>query len=67
MNYLKDDFKNVSGLMEQGLVDALWLPGIKNGLVNSVNNSAQGNLIDSRNFQYFVGMTNDAISGMNEE
>ena len=46
IDYLKDDFANVSSLMEKGLVDGLWVDSIKDGLFNSVNSAAQNNLID---------------------
>lgn len=40
LDYLNDDFQTVSGKLEESLINVLWMPGIKDNLITSINASA---------------------------
>ena len=54
IDYLKDDFENIASKMEKQLVNVLYFDSIKYGLFRSVKNSAQDNLLNPRNRQFFI-------------
>ena len=48
IDYLDEDFEDfakVSEKLSQTLINVLWLPGIRSGLNNGINNAAQENCV----------------------
>ena len=67
INYLEDDFENVSKKLEETLINTLWLDGIKNGLFSAVKKTAQNQLLKPDIFDLFIDTANSTIQNKQTE
>ena len=63
VDYLEYDIENLVPKLEKPLVDCLYFDSIKDGLMRNVKESAQDNLLNERNRQFFIYSAIKAITG----
>ena len=49
MNYLRSDFKIVSGVLEKAMIDLSYQDFLRDGFYEGIKNAAQDNMIDPYN------------------
>ena len=50
-DYLRQDFLVVSNELEKSLINTLWMPGVRKGLNEGINDAAQDSLLDPAVYQ----------------
>ena len=59
--YLQDDFENVSNLLERALINTLRLHGVRKGLNDAVNETAQDSLNSEAVYDFVISKARESI------